>query len=89
MLIEKNSTEIVSISIAGGLEILGRLTDEEGELYIENAMAFSFSDTFTIEPKDNYEGSKTMTLIVVSLATGAYAAHKITVANNATLNSSL
>ena len=41
MLIEKNSTEIVSISIAGGLEILGRLTDEEGELYIENAMALA------------------------------------------------
>ena len=41
MLIEKNSTEIVSISISGGLEILGRLTDEEGELYIENAMALA------------------------------------------------
>ena len=41
MLIEKNSTEIVSISIAGGLEILGRLTDEEGELHIENAMALA------------------------------------------------
>ena len=41
MLVEKNSTEIVSISIAGGLEILGRLTDEEGELYIENAMALA------------------------------------------------
>jgi len=41
MLVSKDKNEIMSISLAGGNEILGKLITEDGEQYVLNAMTIT------------------------------------------------